>query len=211
MLQALAGDLDQAGQENLCSRLSHDPEAGARFSRLQTLLHRPELEDFVIPDDFKDSVMTSIESLPEPEPKFIHVLGRVFSLPSTPMEMALVFMNMGVFFLIVLLVLAVHFGSGLVPAQPGQGFYLSLVPALGASLVLIRMGWKVTRYPCLLKESGSRIIFPAAMFLLTVLAGMFLAGSWAMALAVLCFGLTGLAGTGFLAYAWKQYFQEVCV
>jgi hypothetical protein len=135
---------------------------------------------------------------------------QALSLPSTPGEMALVFMHMGVFFLVICFILILRLDPGTIAAGSGFIFYLCLAPSLLGAGVLFRLGWKVIRHPGALMDSGKRIAFPAVLFSLTALGGISLQVSWELVMISLWLGLSGLAATGFLAFAWRCRFKEVC-
>jgi energy-coupling factor transporter transmembrane protein EcfT len=135
---------------------------------------------------------------------------QALSLPSTPGEMALVFMHMGVFFLIICLILILRLDPALIAAGSGLIFYLCLAPSLAGAGVLLRLGWKVISHPGALRDSGKGIVFPAALFSLTAFGGLLLEVSRELVMISSWLGLSGLAATGFLAFAWRCCFKEVC-
>ncbi len=184
--------------------------------------HLRDLPEYKPPQDLHQQIMSAL-------PGRRGVLGRLecalrsfsagwiagqvkdaFSLPSTPREMALVFLNMGVFFLIICLILFLRLDPGLISPGSGFLFYLYLVPSLAGAGVLLWLGWKVMRKPCSLKAAGGRLALPAVLFGFTFLAGMVSGGSRELVMVSAWLGLSGLAASGFLALAWRHYFKEVC-
>ncbi len=209
MVRALSGDLDPDGLNRLEKDLAGYPGLRGLWTRLQSLHHRPAETDFYPPGDFAAGVMQRIETLPIPARKTLKSPARLFSLPATPREMAFTFMSMGLFFLIVCLIFIMRLDPGLVAGGSGFLFYLCLAPSLAGAGVLLRLGWKAVREPGTLRDSKKGIVFPAVLFSLTVVGGSLLPGSWELVMISAWLGLSGLAATGFLAFAWRQYFKEV--
>jgi len=129
-----------------------------------------------------------------------HALSRLIGIPTSTGELAVAFLNIGVFFIVagLVFILGMNFpfqGENLAAASY---LFIFIGPAFAAGMGLVLTGWMIFKNPGRPGRFEAKLVFVQILFGLTAIFGIMLEKNPGVTLAAVCFGMSGLAATGFL-------------
>lgn len=136
---------------------------------------------------------------------FKESLGHVFSLPSTREDIGLLFLSIGLIFLIPGVITIFAFEPKLIITMIGYDFYFLLFPAIAASLLLVCNGLYLMKRLWRYSHPWLRLLLPAMLYSFTAIAGFVLGTAWNVSLLFLWYGLSGNFSVLFLAIVWLKF------
>ena len=135
------------------------------------------------------------------------LLSPLFSLPSTSRSMGFYFIQFGILFLLIWLVLVFLVAPNLLTTVD-PSFYFYLLPSVAASVIFVSNALKLIRKPEFYNRPWSRLLIPGGLFLITALVGYVAGRTEETSILSFWFGACGLAVTMYLGYAWRHYTRK---
>lgn len=132
-------------------------------------------------------------------------MRHVFSLPSTREDIGLLFLSIGLIFLIPGVITIFVFEPKLIISMIGYDFYFLLFPAIAASLLIVCNGLYLMKKLWRYSHPWLRLLLPAMLYSFSAIAGFVLAIPWNIALLFLWYGLSGVVCVLLLTFIWLKF------